>query len=1088
MDILGDLFISGGSLSVSGDVGVGHTINFNRYPSGGITELTVLDDSTNNDNMLKLTTENGKWLKFGPGNTAWCHFNTDANNGFYFTNRLTLGNGQINAYTGSDFKLLTNGTTRLFVDQSNGNVGIGNDHPSHELAVTGSISASTKIISSALQITTSPTNNHVLTSDGIGNATWQALPADNDAQTLSFNEDTDVISISNGNSVDISNILYWTSGSTGTDSIKTKAGNNSSKGNNSIAFGSGNTAHSSYSLAGGYVNSVSGDTSFGFTKESKISADTSTIIGGKIHKITGATDTSIMGGNRNVIDAQYAKCPDGYGISIGGEICVSAETNQNLTTYDAGPIVVAAAQDMAFGVNGTSFYSTTLDGVGKPYTVSGSTSTMREFSTGVVIPANDSITSGTLWDNHGASTNGRLNACGVWSGTSTGSQNYYVTLGFSTCIDIIETGIYSIGLAADNETKFYIDAELVYNSFDLNNDENDDLNRWKVLEFDITSGRHIIEMMAYNHTGPASFGAEIYNAPCSTLSGLTTTAQLEPYIFWSTKDLTGGSVRFDYAHKASSGNIYEGQDHWGYKCPDGFALDCGKEFCIKQVTTSPTLAQTGDTLNSAIIAGNKNAIKESDNAVVVGGNRNYVELKGDNSVVIGGEENRVSGKRSVIIGGKKIIGGDDDTVYTPNIIISGTTTLSGSSTIIGQMKYTFGTPGAGKVLTSDTDGDISWATPSSGTDDQTLAEVLTEGNTANDNQYIAIDKIQARDSGGLALYEDSGLGLFVEDGGQVGVGENTPTAKLHVGDPGTGNISLKLDRASGQPSIKSTDNWLIMDNIDNGTAVALNYYVDDNVILAYGSGNGGNVGIRTTSPIAPLHVVSNTDLGDAVVLEFSGTSNGGPYLTFQYNEHGFAPSETGDLWGGIRGRGAHTSGTYAGYGASIEFRQDGTLNGTSTPAAIVFKTTDDGTTVLDERLRITNSGRVGINKASPTSTLHLNGSVSAKYNWEGSNYTATESDYFIVMSNGSGRNVVLPDASTCAERIYVIKRGGTGGVSICTSGTDSIDGATSHINLSAQYDVVTVQSDGTNVWFITSCCGSYTSHNSGTYQGGGSEA
>jgi len=69
------------------------------------------------------------------------------------------------------------GTDNLVVDGTSfltGNVGIGNDHPSHELGVTGSISASTKVISAALQITTSPTNGHVLTSDGSGNATWQA--------------------------------------------------------------------------------------------------------------------------------------------------------------------------------------------------------------------------------------------------------------------------------------------------------------------------------------------------------------------------------------------------------------------------------------------------------------------------------------------------------------------------------------------------------------------------------------------------------------------------------------------------------------------------------------------------------------------------------------------------------------------------------------------------------------------------------------------------------------------------------------------------------------------------------------------------
>jgi len=49
-----------------------------------------------------------------------------------------------------------------------------------------------------------------------------------------------------------------------------------------------------------------------------------------------------------------------------------------------------------------------------------------------------------------------------------------------------------------------------------------------------------------------------------------------------------------------------------------------------------------------------------------------------------------------------------------------------------------------------------------------------------DGRYIAADKIQARDAAGLALYDDGGAGIFVEDGGNVGIGTNEPDGKLHV--------------------------------------------------------------------------------------------------------------------------------------------------------------------------------------------------------------------------------------------------------------------------------------------------------------------
>lgn len=56
------------------------------------------------------------------------------------------------------------------------------------------------------------------------------------------------------------------------------------------------------------------------------------------------------------------------------------------------------------------------------------------------------------------------------------------------------------------------------------------------------------------------------------------------------------------------------------------------------------------------------------------------------------------------------------------------------------------------------------------------------GNITQDNGfYIATDEVRARDSGGLYLRDDSGtLGIFIKDGGRVGIDTTTPSGKLHV--------------------------------------------------------------------------------------------------------------------------------------------------------------------------------------------------------------------------------------------------------------------------------------------------------------------
>lgn len=52
--------------------------------------------------------------------------------------------------------------------------------------------------------------------------------------------------------------------------------------------------------------------------------------------------------------------------------------------------------------------------------------------------------------------------------------------------------------------------------------------------------------------------------------------------------------------------------------------------------------------------------------------------------------------------------------------------------------------------------------------------------TASNNVRLDIDQVRARDPGGLALYDDGGNGIFVKDGGFVGIGLGAPAALLHV--------------------------------------------------------------------------------------------------------------------------------------------------------------------------------------------------------------------------------------------------------------------------------------------------------------------
>ncbi|GAI10742.1 unnamed protein product, partial [marine sediment metagenome] len=74
-----------------------------------------------------------------------------------------------------DFRVESSGDENaLFVQGSDGNVGIGTSSPAQELDVNGTVQMS------GFKLTPGGTNGHVLTTDGLGVGSWAAIPPDAD--------------------------------------------------------------------------------------------------------------------------------------------------------------------------------------------------------------------------------------------------------------------------------------------------------------------------------------------------------------------------------------------------------------------------------------------------------------------------------------------------------------------------------------------------------------------------------------------------------------------------------------------------------------------------------------------------------------------------------------------------------------------------------------------------------------------------------------------------------------------------------------------------------------------------------------------
>lgn len=111
--------------------------NFNISGTGRAAALQLTNSSTNlsqgSSGALRITTPTGL-VDIGSQNASWVHFSTDRPR-YYFNKAITVDEGLIGSYD-EDLQLQTQGSTRITVLNSNGNVGIGLS-PAHKLHVGG---------------------------------------------------------------------------------------------------------------------------------------------------------------------------------------------------------------------------------------------------------------------------------------------------------------------------------------------------------------------------------------------------------------------------------------------------------------------------------------------------------------------------------------------------------------------------------------------------------------------------------------------------------------------------------------------------------------------------------------------------------------------------------------------------------------------------------------------------------------------------------------------------------------------------------------------------------------------------------------
>ncbi len=320
-------------------------------------------------------------------------------------------------------------------------------------------------------------------------------------------------------------------------------------------------------------------------------------------------------------------------------------------------------------------------------------------------------------------------------------------------------------------------------------------------------------------------------------------------------------------------------------------------------------------------------------------------------------------------------------------------------------------------------------------------------NSARYNFDATLNPISTNDVLGLNTGTVNNAMVWKGDG-NIGVGVGNPIYKLDISattNPvrvqglAAGAITDDLMTADAGGVLKKTTTSTFIQNnawaLDGNTAGAIkNFGTKDNFDLPLITNNiekmrilsNGNIGIGTATPTQKLHIANGNINIDGSATPALRLNDGTATALVQLSSN------------------------------ALELNQQ-------LAYPITFKTNNT------ERMRVANTGNIGIATTTPNSTVQINGSFSTAIATKIADYTATANDHILIVdASAAVRTITLPTAVGIAGRQYIIKKkdNSANSVIIAAAASENIDGELSII-MSIQWQVRTLVSDGTN-WMIIS--------------------
>ena len=234
---------------------------------------------------------------------------------------------------------------------------------------------------------------------------------------------------------------------------------------------------------------------------------------------------------------------------------------------------------------------------------------------------------------------------------------------------------------------------------------------------------------------------------------------------------------------------------------------------------------------------------------------------------------------------------------------------------------------------------------------------------ANDGLYVKTDTVRARDAAGLKLHDDGGNGIFVEDGGNVGIGfTNTAGEKLDV----NGNVQITNYLKS-----RAGDLILVADDANTHSSSPIRFMIDghtaddEKMRLTH----DGKLAIGVTSTNYDLEVNSNGNysfLKGGLKAQRDNLNNSEPLIVSNYDLTN-ADTQTTAIGFGLA-RDSNQLKNNAGL-ITVGKEQQWTDNDPTLDSYMSFSILDG--MVSKEKVRIDSDGKVGIGTDIPYTALEV---------------------------------------------------------------------------------------------------------------------